>query len=80
MKNARTVAGIFVSAAIAAYGPPAAWRPQIVIAIIRPPRSRAVFAATGSKYRDDQQVGFNCGTRHILAVGENPHTAMELVV
>ena len=40
------VAGIFVSAAIALYDPPAALRPQIVIAINRPPRSRAVLAAT----------------------------------
>lgn len=45
-RAARIVAGIFVSAATAAYVPPEAWLPQMVTAMRRPPTSRAVLAAT----------------------------------
>lgn len=72
MKNARSVAGIFVSAAIAAYGPPAASRPQIVIAIRRPPTSRAEFAATRNNGRDETQVEHKCGQDTYSQLGNIP--------
>ena len=40
------VAGILVSAAMAAYGPPFDFAPQMDMTMKREPRSRAVFADT----------------------------------
>lgn len=48
---ARIVAGIFVSAAMAAYDPPAAGVPQIAMTARRVPRSRAVFVDTVRELR-----------------------------
>lgn len=46
---ARKVAGMFVSAAMAAYLPPLAWVPHMAMTAKRVPRSRAVLVDTAGK-------------------------------
>lgn len=73
---ASTVAGIFVKAVMAAYLPPLACLPQIVITMKRAPRSRAVFAATENLVRQGGSRGKL--QEHLQPTGANAHTATAL--